>query len=143
MNSINQLIHIFIFLYLGFFTHIAYSILMFYQKRFRLIKAVTLFILISIIIIKTTYKHSILLNPILLTIYVIGITLSFNLFERYLIKLNTKYKLFLVFTEYWLKYLFKLISIPPIYYYVKCKFYTLNYYRKHKWLKPRGIKRLF
>ena len=143
MNSINQLIHIFIFLYLGFFTHIAYSILMFYQKRFKLIKAITLFIFISLIIVKAIYKHSITLNPILLTIYILGIILSFNLFEKYLTSLNTKYKLFLVLAIYWIKYIIKLISIPPIYYYVKCKFYTLNYYHKHKWLKPIGIKRLF
>lgn len=143
MISINQLLHIIIFLYLGFFTHIAYSTLMFYQKRIRLLKAIVIFILISIIIIKITYKYSISINPILSIIYVVGIILSFNLFENYLYILNTKYYSYLTIFISKLKYTVKLISIPPIYYYVKCKFYTLNYYRKHKWLKPIGIKRLF
>lgn len=143
MNSLNQLFHILILLYLGFFTHIVYSVIMFYQKKLKLVKAAILFVFISILIIKVIHKYNIEMNILLSIIYVIGIILSFNLFEKYLIKINTKYKLILTLSLYWVKYIIKLISIPPIYYHVKCKFYTLNYYRKHKWLKPIGIKRLF
>lgn len=143
MNSINQLFHILIFLYLGFFTHITFSTIMFYQKKFKLLKAIFIFSIIAYIIIMVTYKYSITINSILLIIYILGITISFNLFEKWLIKINSKYKIILILLSYKLKYIIKLISIPPFYYYVKCKFYTLNYYHNHKWLKPIGIKRLF
>lgn len=143
MESLYQLLYVCLYLYLGCFTHIVYSILFFYQKRLRFIKTVLFFFLIACLWIYLSNAYDITFRYIYLLVYLLGLALSYKLLEAYLQKLNTLYLQFLTIVKYKVYYILKLLLIPPLYYYIRCRIYTKHYYRKHPWLKPLSSKRLF
>jgi len=143
MESLYQLLHLLLYTYLGFFTHIAYSIIFFYQKRLITIKAILFFFGIAYLWIDISNSFSIKFNFIYFITFTIGYLLSFKLFDQYLKDLNKLYKKYLKLFIYKLIYYIKIIAIPPLFYHIKCYIYTKIYYHKHPWLKPLSIKRLF
>lgn len=143
MESLYQLLYLILYTYLGFFTHIAYSIIFFYQKRLITIKAILFFFGIAYLWIDISNSFSIEFNFIYFIVYSLGYLLSFKLFDNYLNYLNKIYKKYLKTILGRLFYYVKLIAIPPIFYHLKCYIYTKIYYNKHPWLKPLSIKRLF
>jgi|GEM_PF-1777099 len=143
MESLHQLLHLLLYTYLGFFTHIAYNIIFYYQKRFITIKAIIFFLGIAYLWIDISNDFNIEFNYIFFIFYLLGFLLSHKLFEEYLNSLNIVYKRYLKLIIKRTLYYLKLIAIPPIYYHIKCFIYTKAYYHKHPWLKPLSIKRLF
>lgn len=143
MESLYQLLYVCLYLYLGCFTHITYSILLFYQKRFRFIKTVIFFFLIACLWIFLSNTYDIAFRYIYLPVYLLGLAFSYKLLEAYLQRLNALYLKYLTIAKYKAYYILKLLFIPPIYYYIRCRIYTKRYYRKHPWLKPLDSKRLF
>ncbi len=143
MDSLLQLFYISLYLYLGFFTHIAYTIVFFYQKRFIFLKILFFFSFIAYIWIKITNKYNVSFHFILGIIYGIGIILSYLLFEKKLNKLNSKYIIYLHKMKDRIWYLIKIGITPSFFYTIHCYIYKKIYYRKHPWLKPIGIKKLF
>lgn len=143
MESLYQLLYLFLYTYLGFFTHIAYSIIFFYQKRLITIKAILFFFGIAYLWIDISNSFSIKFNFIYFIVYSLGYLLSFKLFDNYLNNLNMIYKKYIKTILGRLFYYLKLIAIPPVFYHLKCYIYTKIYYHKHPWLKPLSIRRLF
>ncbi len=143
MESLYQLLYLCLYLYLGVFTHIAYNIIFFYQKRFVFIKTLVFFFFIAYLWILLTNNYNINFNPMYLFTYILGYVLSNFLFDEYIKKLNTIYLQFLNQAKWKLIYYLKLIAVPPIYYHIRCQIYTKIYFHKHPWLKPLSIKRLF
>lgn len=143
MESLYQLLYLCLYLYLGIFTHLVYSILFFYQKRLIFIKTILFFFFIAYLWIRITNTYDIVFNYLYPISYILGFILSENLFKENLKKLNTKYLQFLNSAKWLLFYYLRRIAVPPIYDYIRCRIYTKYYFHKHPWLKPLGIKRLF
>ncbi len=143
MESLKQLIYLSLYLYFGIFTHLTYTTIFYYQKRFRLLKTLGYFFGIAVLWIHISNRYSIPFYPIYPFLYVFGYYLSFRFFQTYLIKIHTQYLKFFHKAKWKLLYWLKLLCIPPFIYTIRCFIYQKLYYHKHPWLKPLTLKRLF
>lgn len=143
MQSLQQLLYLALYFYLGSFTHITYDTIFFYQKKLLLIKHIIFFSFIAFLWISIANKFSIQMIYIYYIIFIVGYTISYKIFHSYITETNTIYKAYIDKFKIFLFYYIKLLLMPPLYNYIKCKIYMKSYYHKYPYLKPIGIKRLF
>ena len=138
MQSLLQLLYIILFFYLGIVGVVFYLFLIEFSNKFKFIKAILLFILLSYFYIKVIYRYKIELRFIYGIIYILGIILGKYLFYEEINKLYIKITMIINSVIY----LLKLLLIPPLFYKLKCKIITIRFYKKYPYLKP-SINKLF
>lgn len=138
MESLKELLYLFLYAYLGCITYIGYNLFFYHQKKLLIIKGILYFLLIFYIWVKLDYKYQTGINIYYMISYVIGIILGKIIFEAELNKLNKKLAIFYNTFRYYLI----LAVIPPFYNELRCMIHTYNFYKKHPRLKP-NIYKLF
>ncbi len=138
MESTKELLYLLLYAYLGCLTYIGYNLFFYHQKRLIIIKGLLYFLLIFFIWIKLDYKYQTGFNIFYMISYIIGIIIGNILFEIELNKFNQK----IAKINSVLRYYLILATIPPIYYYIRCKIHTYKFYKKYPRLKP-DIYKLF
>ena len=82
MQSLQQLLYLALYFYLGSFTHITYDTIFFYQKKLLLIKHIIFFSFIAFLWISIANKFSIQMIYIYYIIFIVGYTISYKIFHR-------------------------------------------------------------
>ncbi len=143
MESFFTLLKILLILYLGCFTYLLYQILFYHQKRFLFIKTVCFFLGIAILMIKTMNRYHIILFYTYFIFYLLGIYLSRKFLKNNIMKINQEIKRNLIPVQKFCIKLLKIISIPPIVYYIKEQNQKRKYYKLHPNQKPKTPYELF
>lgn len=143
MKSLLQLFYLFLYFYLGLFTMICYMIFFYFQKRFKLFKAIIFFFIISIIWIRIKNKYNTDFFLIYSIVFILGIIIAnvlfnFEIYEK-LNKFNKKYKIIKLYLNEIKNYLL----LPPFFSKIWCKIYSFFHYKKHPLDRPPSIRRLF
>lgn len=139
MDSINQLIHLIIYLYFGAFSYVLFNIIFFHQRKLLTIKVILLFSFIFYLLLKINYKYEIEFNFILLISFLIGFILAIKLLDKMLLNINNR----MIYIIDLIKFLLNILFNPPIIKYLKCIIHTKHIYIKYPYLKPKGIEYLF
>lgn len=144
MTSLITLLKIILFIYLGSFTYICYHILFHFQKKFIVIKTLSFFLFIAVIIIKLSNKYDVVFFIGYLFFYLLGIYISKKLLKQKIRKNNkvVEYFLYNPFKKYliiFIKQAFFYSSILKI----KDRLKLYKYYKKYPHKKPKTIYELF
>lgn len=143
MESLNNLLKVLLFIYLGIFSYLLYQMLFYHQKRFLFIKTILYFFGLAIIIINVMNKHHIILFTALAFCYLSGIYLGKKFFKEIIIKKNYDFSLLIKPLNKLLLKILKIITIPPLANYMKEKRKLHKYYKLHPNLKPKSPYELF
>lgn len=144
MESFYTLFKIFIYIYLGSFTYITYQIIFNFNKKFLLIKTLSFFFVLALLIIKISNKYDVVFFVGYLFFYFLGIYLS-RLFLKTKILKNTKLVKHLLVIPLKKQLLFfskKIIFYEQIIS-VKKRVKLYFYYKKYPYKKPKSIYELF
>lgn len=144
MTSLITLLKILLFVYLGSFTYIIYQIIFYFQKRFILIKTLSFFFLIAVLIIHTSNKYEVVFFVGYLFFYMIGIIIARHFLKAKIHK-NTKvvkYFVYIPFKKYFIIFIKKAIFFSLLLK-LKEKIRLYRYYKKYPYKRPKSIYELF
>lgn len=144
MTSLITLLKILLFIYLGSFTYITYQIIFYFQKKLIIIKTLSFFFLIALLIIHTSNKYDVVFFIGYLFFYTIGIIIARH-FLKTKIRKNTKLVKHLLYIPF-KKCLIIFIKKAIFYSYIlklKNKVKMYKYYKKYPHKKPKSIYELF
>lgn len=142
MESLNYLIYLFLYFYLGIICYLTYQIFFYYQKGFILVKTIIFFMIQAIIYIKISNNNYITLKLAYIIAYIIGIYISKYIYSDYIriknmnLKNNTK-----IIGER-VRYYLVILFIPDIIYLIYCFNTKRKYYHKYPH-KRKSIYNLF
>ena len=139
MESLNQLLNLLIYLYLGIFSYILFNVVFFHQRRLLIIKSLFFFLFIFYLTLRISHRYLIEFNFIYIIAYFIGFISAIKIFDKYLFRLNNK----IIDVIDLIKFFINTSFNPPIIKFIKCYIHTNHIYRKYPYLKPKGLEYLF
>lgn len=144
MESLITLLKILLFVYLGCFTYISYQIIFNFHKKFLVIKTLSFFFVISLLIIKISNKYDIIFFLGYIFFYCLGVYISKLVFKKKISENAKLVKYFLLkpSKKHLLAFVKKMIFFEQI---KRCKkeIKLYFYYLKYPYKKPKTIYELF